>query len=659
MKRKEIRITGVLAKHRKGYGFVIPDQKEETSGRDIFISPDDMHSAMNRDQVTVTIKTSNLSHKNLEGKIDRVIVRARTEVVGTFAFRQGKWIVSPTSDRYGEEVLVRRHAIHGAEPGDQVVARISKYPSNGQRAEGKITEIISRKGEPGGDIKALVRSFQVKEDFSDKVLAEALDVSKRADKNILYRRDLRGDLIFTIDGADAKDLDDAVSISKLENGHYRLGVHIADVSHYVRHNSALDEEALFRGTSIYLIDQVIPMLPPVLSNGVCSLNPNEDRLTLSIDMEVNEQGQVVSHELYESVICSKARLIYTAVSDFLETGITDGIEQDILESLKTMETLAMILRKKRQERGSLDFDFEEAYITLDASGIPLSIDTAERRIANRLIEEFMLLANETIAEHFYHLDTPFVYRIHEKPSTDKIMEFQNFLSSLGLRLHGKPDRIHPKALNEILDQVEGSPLEHVVNTVMLRSMKKAFYGTQCLGHYGLGVSYYCHFTSPIRRYPDLMIHRIIKESLKGPLSKDRTKLYRDQTTEAAERSSVMERKAEELEREVEKLKKAEYMSHHLQEEFDGIISGVTSFGFFVELPNTIEGFVRVNSLRDDYFVYEADRYRLVGQKTGKTYTLGDKLRILVESVQIETREVNFGLAVGVPEGLRKQEDDRE
>lgn len=653
MKRKEIRITGILAKHRKGYGFVIPDQKEETSGRDIFISPDDMRSAMNQDQVTVTIKTSNLSNKKLEGKIDRVIRRARLEVIGTFNFRQGKWIVSPISDRYGEEVMVQRHSIHGAEPGDQVVARISKYPSNGQRAEGKITEIISRKGELGGDIKALVRSFQVKEEFPDKVIEEALDVSKWASNDLLSRRDLRGELIFTIDGADAKDLDDAVSIARLENGHYRLGVHIADVSHYVRQNSALDEEALFRGTSIYLIDQVIPMLPPSLSNGVCSLNPNGDRLTLSIDMVINEQGQVVSHEIYESVICSKARLIYTAVSDFLETGSKDGLQQDIQESLQTMETLAMLLRKRRQERGSLDFDFEEAYITLDSSGIPISVDTAERRVANRLIEEFMLVANETIAEHFYHLDDPFVYRVHEKPSTDKIMEFQNFLSSLGLRLKGSPDRIHPKALNEILDQVEGTRLEHVVNTVMLRSMKKAFYGTQCLGHFGLGVSYYCHFTSPIRRYPDLMIHRIIKDSLKGALSKDRAKQYRDLTSEAAERSSVMERKAEELEREVEKLKKAEYMSHHLQEEFDGIVSGVTSFGFFVELPNTIEGFVRVDSLRDDYFIYEADRYRLIGQKTGRTYTLGDKLRILVDSVQIERREVNFVLAVGVPEGFRK------
>lgn len=644
MKHREIRIAGVLSKHQKGFGFVIPDNKEETEGRDVFISPDDMKSAMNKDHVSVKIKSISNHSRGLEGQIEKIVTRARAEIVGTLSVRQGLGIVTPESNKYGEEVSVRKRDFNGASIGDIVVVRILRWPSKDHKAEGRVSEVVSRKGEPGGEIKALIRAHQIKDQFPRVVLYEAESISESiAEADLVGRQDLRNDTVFTIDGADAKDLDDAVSLSVLDNGNYQLGVHIADVSHYVRRGSPLDMEALRRGTSIYLIDQVIPMLPKDLSNGICSLHPAVDRLTLSITMEINLEGEVISHNIFESVIRSKARLVYTSVSNLLENNVVEESEIDshIQGHLQQMQELANILRKKRQDRGSLDFDFDEAYITLDKAGIPVSIETAERRVANRMIEEFMLVANETIAEHFHHMELPFVYRIHEKPSVDRILEFQRFLSGLGLTMKGSADHVHPKTLNTILNQVEGTEIEHVVNSVMLRSMKKAFYGTQCLGHFGLGVSYYCHFTSPIRRYPDLIIHRIIKESLQGTLNKDRIKLYRQSVEEAADQSSITERKAEELEREVEKLKKAEYMSYHLNEEFEGIISGVNNFGFFVEIPNTIEGLVRVDTLKDDYYLFEAERYRLLGQNSNKTFSLGDKVQIRVDTVDVRKREINF------------------
>ncbi|MGI6727609.1 MAG: ribonuclease R [Anaerovoracaceae bacterium] len=640
-------ITGILSKHRKGYGFVIPENKEETEGKDIFISPNDMGIAMDNDLVVVHIYSSDYHGRNLEGKIEKILSRGITEMVGTFFKKGGHGVLIPENNKMGEELWIQKKDYNGAHSGDKVVAKITHWPKVGRQAEGKIIEIISQRNEPGGDVKALVRSFQIKEEFPKNVLSEAERINQIVEeKDLIGRRDLREKNIFTMDGADAKDLDDAISVELLDNGNFYLGVHIADVSHYVKEGKALDKEALSRGTSIYLIDRVIPMLPKALSNGICSLIPHEDRLALSISIEIDKEGKVISHEIYESVIRSKERLVYTDISDLLENHDTSIMERykEILPDLMLMDKLATILSGKRQKRGSLDFDFDEPYIVLNEEGIPISVEIAERRVANRIIEEFMILANEIIAEHFYHMQLPFIYRIHEKPSSDKMAEFKRFLLSLGLRLKGNIDNIHPKSLNDILVQVIDTEVEHVVNSVMLRSLKKAFYGTICLGHFGLGIQYYCHFTAPIRRYSDLMIHRIIKETLHGTIFGKRLDILKKKTEEASTISSATERKAEELEREVEKLKKAQYMSYHLGEEYEGIISGITSFGFFVEIENTVEGLVRLDTINDDHYIYEMNQYRFIGQRYHKVYSLGQKVRITVTSVDILNREIQFELS---------------
>lgn len=634
-------IIGTLQKHKKGFGFVIP---ETDLNGDIFISGSDLQNAMNGDLVAVKLLPSADPERTREGIIDIILKRAVTEVVGTFEKNKRFGFVVADDKRMTDDIFVLKKDFNGAQNGDKVVVTITKWPEKQNSAEGKITEIVSRKDEPGGDIKALIRQYNLTKEFPEKVNQEANHIMEEiTQEEMTNRRDLRNKTIITIDGADSKDFDDAVSVEKLSNGNYLLGVHIADVSHYVKDGSPLDKEALKRGNSVYLIDQVIPMLPKVLSNGICSLNPQVDRLTLSVEMEINAKGKVINHEVFESVIHSKERMVYTDVSDMLENSDKDLISRykNIYDDILLMNELASILREARESRGSLDFDFDEAYITLNSKGIPTNIETAERRVANRLIEEFMLIANETIAEHFYWMEVPFVYRIHEKPSIDKMEEFKRFISGFGLTLKGNLENIHPKALNEVLNSVAGKPEEHVVNTIMLRSMKKAFYGTDCEGHFGLGVKYYCHFTSPIRRYPDLIIHRVIKEIINGGLNEKRISSLKKKTNNAAEISSKTERQAQELEREVEKLKKAEYMSYHVGEVYDGIISGVASFGFFVEIENTIEGMVRVDYLNDDYYDYEATKYRLIGRRTNHIYGLGDKVTIKVHSVDLQNREINF------------------
>lgn len=639
--KKEEFVTGVLSKHKKGFGFVIP---ETDQGGDVFISPAGMNGAMNGDSVSARILPQGETARTREGVIENILARAATEIVGTFEKSKRFGFVVPDDRRINDDIFVLKKDFNGAQAGDKVVVKISKYPDKNNSAEGRIEEIISRRGEAGGDIKALIRQYNLTKEFPEKVDAEAKKIPlKITDEEIGKRVDLRDQTIITMDGADAKDLDDAVSVEKLPNGNYLLGVHIADVSHYVRDSSQLDKEALKRGNSVYLIDQVIPMLPKILSNGICSLNPEVDRLTLSVSMEIDARGKVVDHDVFESVIHSKARMVYSDVSDMLENKDEELIEKysAIYPDILWMDELAKILRQSRDNRGSLDFDFDEAYITLNEYGIPTSVETAERRVANRIIEEFMLIANETVAEHFYWMEVPFVYRVHEAPSLEKIEEFKRFIRSFGLILRGNTENIHPKALNEIIKSVEGKPEEHVVNTVMLRSMKKAFYGTECEGHFGLGVKYYCHFTSPIRRYPDLMIHRIIKESIHGRLDSKRVKVLKKRTERASTIASGTERQALELEREVEKLKKAEYMTYHVGEVYDGIINGVASFGFFVEIQNTIEGMVRVDYLNDDYYDYEASKYRLIGRRTNKIYALGDKVTIKVHSVDLQSREINF------------------
>lgn len=635
--------TGILDKHKAGFGFV---RQEE--GGDIFIARSNMNGAMHGDLVEVDLLPEYLwAKKSKEGLIDKVLERANTEVVGTFQKNKRFGFVIADDRKNTDDVFVKKSDFRNAQNGDKVVVKITKYPEKNVSAEGKITEVISRFGESGGEIKALIRAHGLLETFPSRANAEAKAKSKEviSDEEIARRRDLRQQTIITIDGASAKDLDDGVSIEKLPNGNYLLGVHIADVSHYVEAGGPLDKEALKRGNSVYLLTRVVPMLPKVLSNGICSLNPGVDRLTLSCQMEIDASGHVVNHEIFESIINSKARMVYDDVSDILEHEDQDLIVQysHIYEDLLHMGKLAEILRHKRKEKGSLDFDFDEAEILLDEDEIPVDIGIEERRTANRLIEEFMLVANQTIAEHFYWMEIPFVYRVHEKPDVEKIVELKAFLAGFGINLAGNPDNVHPKMLGEILSRIEGETYENIVSSVMLRSMKKAFYSTDCEGHFGLACKYYCHFTSPIRRYPDLMIHRIIKASINGRLDESLSEKYKAAAEFAAETASQTERKAQEMEREVEKMKKAQYMQGHVGEIYDGVISGVTNFGLYVELPNTIEGMVRLDSLKDDFYDYEEGKYRVIGRQTRKIYGLGDPVQIVVLGASPEERTIDFAM----------------
>lgn len=640
-KKKRPEIAGTLSKHKRGFGFV----RTEDGEGDIYISARSIHGAMDGDRVLVNLIPQALWGSSREGIIIKILQRNTVEVAGTFEKSKKFGFVIPDGKKGGEDIFVRKKDFSGAQRGDKVLVRITKYPDKENSAEGKIVEIISRNGQAGGDIKALARSYGLRETFPSRANAEAKAVSREGihSRDLEGRRDLRNKTIITIDGADSKDFDDAVSVEMLPGGNYLLGVHIADVSHYVAEDGYLDREALKRGNSVYLIDQVIPMLPKSLSNGICSLNPDEDRLTLSVDMEVTPQGEVVSHDIYESVIHSKERMVYSEVSDMLEKKDDSLVKKyrDIFEDLLIMNKLAGILREKREARGSLDFDFDEAYIRLDSSGAAVSVDIAERRTANKLIEEFMLLANQTVAEHFFWMEVPFIYRVHEAPTLRKMEEFRTFLRGFGLSVKGTAGSVHPRTLNEILKSVEGKSYENVVNTVMLRSMQKAYYGTECDGHFGLALNYYCHFTSPIRRYPDLFIHRVIKACLHGTLDADSMEHFRKKAQEAADTASATERTAIELEREVEKMKKAEYMADRIGARYDGIISGVTGFGIYVQLENTVEGMIRLDTLLDDYYIHEPEKYRLIGERTGRVYGLGQSVRIQVDSVDIENREINF------------------
>ena len=564
-------------------------------------------------------------------------------------FDKGKkfGFVVPVDRKHNEDIYIPKKAFSGAKNGDIVVAAITGYPDRKNSAEGKITGILARAGEPGGDIKAIIRQRGLFFTFPSKAAAQAKAISKAGvgEQDMAGRRNLRGENIITIDGADSKDFDDAVSVKRLDNGNFLLGVHIADVSHYIGEDSPLDKEALKRGNSVYIINQVVPMLPKELSNGICSLNEGEDRLTLSVDMEITPEGDITEHNIYESVIRSKHRMVYTDVSDIIENDDRELAAKysDIYDMLMDMKELAQILRSKREAAGSLDFDLDEAYITLDEKGVPVSVNLCERRTANRMIEEFMLAANKTVAEQFFWLELPFVYRVHEKPDAEKMQEFRTFLMGLSIRLKGEGGNIHPKALNEVLEQVAGTSYENVVNTVMLRSMKKAFYSTECEGHFGLSMKYYCHFTSPIRRYPDLIIHRIIKEYLHGGIDDERIAVLSEKTQEAAETSSVTERAAIELERDVEKMKKAQYMSYHIGESFEGVISGITGYGMYVELENTIEGLVRLDRMYDDYYDAYPEQYRIVGQRTNKVYSLGQRVSIIVSDADYYEGTIDFRL----------------
>ncbi len=609
-------IVGKLQITQKGFGFVV---SEHHKGDDVFVPASEMKGAMNNDRVMVKITTGATSGKRKEGEIERIIERANEKIVGTFEKVKDYGFVVPDDKRLKKDVYIRYDGVNKAETGQKVVATIQVWPEGGRNPEGYISEILGHKDDPGVDILAIIRKYQLPEEFPKKVNKEAEAIEPEVHpEDIKGRKDLRNMTIVTIDGADAKDLDDAISVEKLENGNYRLGVHIADVTHYVKEGSKLDNEALKRGTSVYLVDRVIPMLPRTLSNGICSLNPKVDRLTLSVFMEIDKQGKVRGHEVAETIIKTKERLVYGDVSDIL-----DGVQRPELskydylkEDFINYKDLAAILRKHRESRGSIDFDFPEPYIKMDPDGTPTEIVERERRVANRIIEEFMLITNETVAEYFYWMEVPFVYRIHEEPNMERIETFKKFIHNFGFHLKGV-NEVHPKAMQQLLEDIKGSPEEHIINRLMLRSLKQARYSPDCEGHFGLAAKYYCHFTSPIRRYPDLQIHRIIKEMLQKKLTPARINKLEGIVVTASDISSERERIAEQAERETDDLKKAEYMSQFIGEEFEGIISSVTSFGMFVELPNTIEGLVRVSDMDDDYYVYDESNMMYVGERHKK------------------------------------------
>jgi len=526
-----------------------------------------------------------------------------------------------------------------------VVVEITKWPEKRRSPEGRIVEVLGKKGEKGLDILTIIKKFGLPEEFPQKVLDFAEGIEEEIpQKEYERRKDLRDIKMVTIDGEDAKDLDDAVSIEKLSNGRYKLGVHIADVTHYVREKNPLDKEALKRATSVYLIDRVIPMLPKKLSNGICSLNPKIDRLALSCIMVIDNNGKVLEHEICESVIRTNERMTYTDVTKILKDDDEELKKRYdyLVDDFKTMEELCNILYKKRIKRGAIDFEFEEAKITLDSKGKPIEIKPYEREIANRIIEEFMLVCNETIAEHMYWTNLPFVYRIHENPDEEKLEKFKEFVYNLGYFVKWNGE-VRPRNLQEILEKVKGKKEEVVVSTLLLRSMMQARYSPECVGHFGLAAQYYCHFTSPIRRYPDLQIHRIIKEHINGKIDNTRAKKLTTLVDYASKQSSEMERLAQEAEREVDDLKKAEYMLDRIGEEFDGIISSVTSFGMFVELPNTIEGLVHITALDDDYYIYDEKHLCLIGERTKKVYRLGDTAKVVCSRVDIPNREIFFDI----------------
>ncbi|WP_040210371.1 ribonuclease R [Clostridium polynesiense] len=635
-------VAGKIQVHQRGYGFVIPEEEGE---EDVFIPSSFINGAMNGDRVIAKVTKEDIKGKRREGEITRIVERVNKIIVGVYEDSRNFGFVIPEDKRIQNDIFIPKAERNNAKTGELVVVEITEWPDKRRNPEGTIIQVMGKKGDKGIDILTIIKKYGLPEEFPDKVINYTESIEDEIPESEYKRRkDLRDVRMVTIDGEDAKDLDDAVSIEKLSKGRYKLGVHIADVSHYVREKSPLDKEAFKRGTSVYLIDRVIPMLPKKLSNGLCSLNPKVDRLALSCIMTIDSSGKVLEHEIAESIINTSERMTYTDVTKILKDKDEELINkyQYLYEDFKAMEELCLILNKKRISRGAIDFDFEESKIILNEKGKPIEIKPYEREIANRIIEEFMLVCNETIAEHMYWTNIPFVYRIHENPDEEKLQKFSNFIHNLGYTARlGR--EVQPRALQDILDKVKGKKEETVVSTLLLRSMMQARYSPESIGHFGLAARYYCHFTSPIRRYPDLQIHRIIKEFINGRISDEKSKKLIRVVDEASKQSSEMERLAQEAEREVDDLKKAEYMKERIGEEFDGLISSITSFGVFVQLPNTIEGLVHISSMDDDFYIYDENHLTLTGERTKKIYRLGDFLRIQCSKVDIDSREIFFDI----------------
>lgn len=644
-------LTGTFISNARGFGFVEIEGREE----DLFIPEDKTGGAFHKDIVQVALLPER-SGRRSEAQVLKIIARGMTQVVGTFQrTRDNYGFVVPDNAKLAQDIFVPKEWSGGAVTGHKVVAEITDYGTDRRSPEGRITEILGHVNDPGVDIMSIVRGYEFPVEFSEKVMTQAERVAKDvSEADRVGRRDLRDVVMVTIDGEDAKDLDDAVSVT-FDGENYHLGVHIADVANYVQENSALDREALLRGTSVYLVDRVIPMLPHILSNGICSLNQGVDRLALSCLMTITPQGEITDHEICESVIRVNRRMSYTVVKELLSVKeASDSLLREYAELLpmfRQMETLAAALREKRRKRGSIDFDFPECKIILDREGHPTDIRAYERNVATDIIEDFMLAANETIAQHFYWLELPFVYRVHDVPDADRIRKLSAIISNFGyyMKSVGKSgakagsDEVHPKEIQKLLSRIAGTPEEAMISRMALRSMKQAKYSVECTGHFGLACPYYCHFTSPIRRYPDLQIHRIIKEQLRGRMNEDRAAHYRGILEEVAKQSSNTERRADEAERETEKLKKVEYMEERIGQSFEGSISGVTNWGIYVELPNTVEGLVHVSKLPGDYFVYDENANQLVGRSTGHIYKLGMPVRVVIDGCDRFNRTIDMAL----------------
>ena len=660
-------VNGIFCGHPKGFGFVTVEGMEQ----DVFIPEDRTGAALHGDRVQIVVESQDRGGgRRAEGSVLKVLEHANKEVVGYYQKSKGFGFVIPDNQKISKDIFIPQGCDMGAVTGHKVVARIKEFGDANHKPEGVVTEILGHVNDPGTDILSIVRASGLPEEFPPEVMDEVEgcpdevavpgmtrdeetwdgpygigDLTSPADwtGDLAGRLDLRGLRTVTIDGEDAKDLDDAVTLCRNGQGGYILGVHIADVSHYVKEGRPLDKEALKRGTSVYLVDRVIPMLPHKLSNGICSLNAGTDRLALSCIMELDDQGNVLDHKIAETVIHVDRRMTYTAVNAI----VTDGDEAVMAEyegfvpMFMLMKEVSDILREKRKKRGAIDFDFPESKIILDAQGKPLEIKPYERNAATKIIEDFMLAANETVAEDYFWQSLPFLYRTHDNPDPEKMKQLGTFIHNFGYFIRLQQGEIHPKELQKLLDKIEGTPEEVLLSRLTLRSMKQAKYTTLCSGHFGLAARYYTHFTSPIRRYPDLQIHRIIKESLKGGLGDKRAGHYEAILPGVAMQTSALERRAEEAERETDKLKKCEYMSRFIGQEFDGVVSGVTNWGLYVELPNTVEGLVRISELRDDYYIFDEQHYELVGEMTRKTFKLGQPIRVQVASTDRLLRTVDF------------------
>ena len=660
-------VNGIFCGHPKGFGFVTVEGMEQ----DVFIPEDRTGAALHGDRVQIVVESQDRGGgRRAEGSVLKVLEHANKEVVGYYQKSKGFGFVIPDNQKISKDIFIPQGCDMGAVTGHKVVARIKEFGDANHKPEGVVTEILGHVNDPGTDILSIVRAYGLPEEFPPEVMDEVEgcpdevavpgmtrdeetwdgpygigDLTSPADwtGDLAGRLDLRGLRTVTIDGEDAKDLDDAVTLCRNGQGGYILGVHIADVSHYVKEGRPLDKEALKRGTSVYLVDRVIPMLPHKLSNGICSLNAGTDRLALSCIMELDDQGNVLDHKIAETVIHVDRRMTYTAVNAI----VTDGDEAVMAEyegfvpMFMLMKEVSDILREKRKKRGAIDFDFPESKIILDAQGKPLEIKPYERNAATKIIEDFMLAANETVAEDYFWQSLPFLYRTHDNPDPEKMKQLGTFIHNFGYFIRLQQGEIHPKELQKLLDKIEGTPEEVLLSRLTLRSMKQAKYTTLCSGHFGLAARYYTHFTSPIRRYPDLQIHRIIKESLKGGLGDKRAGHYESILPGVAMQTSALERRAEEAERETDKLKKCEYMSRFIGQEFDGVVSGVTNWGLYVELPNTVEGLVRISELRDDYYIFDEQHYELVGEMTRKTFKLGQPIRVQVASTDRLLRTVDF------------------